>query len=235
MRDILQRALEREAQRTEAQRKTGFSRGELVEAAREAGLDPAAIDAALAEAEQRQGSAAPSITPADRRRRKRNGFYRHAISYIVVNCMLALMTGRFLVPVLAGWGIGILIHLVNVFILPKDAAEKKGGARGARKRTRRRNARGARARPKTREAAAPPWCRRPRRPLAQPSPPRGADPSDDIDDEISEVDGPRRRAPRGRKRERPEGANDVRIPAALAGVSRRSEPSTLGQGSSSAL
>jgi eukaryotic-like serine/threonine-protein kinase len=121
MRDILQRALERESERAHGQQQTGFSRRELVEAAREAGLDQQAIDAALAEAELRQPK---PVSPADRLRRKRNSFYRHAISYIVVNCMLALMNGSFLIPVLAGWGIGVLLHLANVLI-PKDAAEEE--------------------------------------------------------------------------------------------------------------
>ncbi|MEJ7731239.1 MAG: protein kinase [Polyangiaceae bacterium] len=116
MRDILQRAVEREAQRG-----TGFTRQELVEAAREAGVDEKAIDAALSEAETVRNAPAEL---AERRKRARLSFYRHLVSYIVVNCMLALMTGHFLKPVLAGWGIGVLLHLMNVLI-PKDDEKKK--------------------------------------------------------------------------------------------------------------
>jgi serine/threonine-protein kinase len=116
MRDILQRAMEREAQRG-----TGFTRQELVEAAREAGVDEKAIDAALSEAETVRNAPAEL---AERRKRARLAFYRHLVSYIVVNCMLALMTGHFLKPVLAGWGIGVLLHLMNVLI-PKDDDKKK--------------------------------------------------------------------------------------------------------------
>jgi serine/threonine-protein kinase len=116
MRDILQRAMDREAERG-----TGFTRQELVEAAREVGVDEKAIEAALSEAETVRNAPAEL---AERRKRARLAFYRHLVSYIVVNCMLALMTGHFLKPVLAGWGIGVLLHLMNVLI-PKDDEKKK--------------------------------------------------------------------------------------------------------------
>jgi serine/threonine-protein kinase len=128
MRDILQRAVEREAQRG-----TGFTRQELVEAAKEAGVDEKAIDAALIEAETVRN--APNEL-AERRKRARLAFIRHLVSYLVVNCGLALMTGRFLKPLLAFWGIGLLLHLVNVIIPTGDEKKKRGRKEGERERKR---------------------------------------------------------------------------------------------------
>ena len=69
---------------------------------------------------------------AKKRVEAKRGFYMHLVTYVVVNTMLVLIwafpAGRgypwFLWP-LGGWGIGLIMNFVQVFVWPK------GGDRAA--------------------------------------------------------------------------------------------------------
>ena len=69
---------------------------------------------------------------AKKRVEAKRGFYMHLVTYVVVNTMLVLIWAFpagggypwFLWP-LGGWGIGIIMHFVQVFAWPK------GGERAA--------------------------------------------------------------------------------------------------------
>jgi serine/threonine-protein kinase len=130
MREILQRALERQQERP-----TGFSREELVEAAREVGVDESAIAGALREVEARRAGPADM---AERRRRALRSFLRHLASYLVVNVFLYAMGSGWNRFVLLGWGIAVALHFVNVVLPkePKDEDEKSSKKKRRRDRPR---------------------------------------------------------------------------------------------------
>lgn len=93
---------------------------DLVAAAREAGLDPAAVEAAALEV-----ASARSTEDAGRelREQKRRGFLSHLSAYVIVNGALLLMsllaTGRpYSLTVAIGWGIGLAFHLLGALREP---------------------------------------------------------------------------------------------------------------------
>lgn len=93
---------------------------DLVEAAREAGLDPAAVEAAASEVAQ---SRASEDAGRELREQKRRAFLSHLSAYVIVNVALVLLslfaTGRpYSLTVAIGWGIGLAFHLLNAFREP---------------------------------------------------------------------------------------------------------------------
>lgn len=122
----VQEILRRAAEKTAAQ-SDDLEHDELVSAAREAGLDPAAVEAAAAEVH-----AGRSREDAGRelREKKRKGFLSHLSAYLIVNVALVLMsllvTGRpWSAAVAIGWGIGLAFHLLSAFREPtKDEIQE---------------------------------------------------------------------------------------------------------------
>lgn len=111
-RDEVEEILLRAAERTHADGGDGLSHVDLVEAAREAGIDVGAVEEAVGElALQRQERKAIEVWEARRRR----GFRSHLMTWLVVNAglfLLNLVGGGvwwFLWPLL-GWGIAVALH-----------------------------------------------------------------------------------------------------------------------------
>lgn len=132
----VQEILRRAADKTAAQ-SDELEHDELVAAAREAGLDPSAVEAAAAEVHAGRSS---EDAGRELRERKRRGFLSHLSAYLIVNVALVLMsllvTGKpWSAAVAIGWGIGLAFHLLSAFreptkdeikefVIEKEAREK---------------------------------------------------------------------------------------------------------------
>ncbi len=53
------------------------------------------------------------------------GFYTHLVSYLVINTIFYIIVGRAWLWVIAFWGIGLIFHFLNTFILSKEWEERK--------------------------------------------------------------------------------------------------------------
>ncbi len=134
--EILRRALRRQ-QATEA---TGdhTSHTDLVEAAREVGIDPANIEEAARDlAAEKQSSVKRESVLGPARRR----FARHLTTYLVVNAALFGMDyvggeGWWFHWVLFGWGIGVALEAVRI-LFPSDEFRQSEALRAARREERR--------------------------------------------------------------------------------------------------
>ena len=127
MRAIMARALERQEQQGRR-----YTTEEIVEGAREIGVDEATLRAAMLDLELRNAEA---LDHAADRRRERTKLFRHAGIWAVVNLCCILMAGwgwtRWM---LFGWGIGVAVQAVK-YVFPEDAKEKREReAKKARKR-----------------------------------------------------------------------------------------------------
>lgn len=70
----------------------------------------------------------PTLSPeeierlAQRRAARKMGWYLHALVFVVVNTGLALLSGftgrRWAIYPLFGWGLGLLVHGIVVFVAP---------------------------------------------------------------------------------------------------------------------
>jgi len=148
-REILERAIERG--RTDD---TAFSHADLVEAAREVGIDPALVDEAAAglhvELQRKQ-------LLAQIRAHRREKFGRSLATYVIVNAFLVaidLATGGglwFYWPLLV-WGLFIALTAVRTY-LPTRAQEERQLAREERRLHKRRRRQEAAARARERAAA----------------------------------------------------------------------------------
>jgi len=120
--EILKRALERDLASGE-----GIAHEELVEAAMEVGLAPEAVDRAAAE--MRLELSAKQTIERHRKRRKTR-FYRHFMTFAIVNSFLAavdLLSGGgtwFYWPLL-GWGMGIALQASRTFLPPTEEAAER--------------------------------------------------------------------------------------------------------------
>jgi len=130
---ILRRGLNRKRDSGE------ITRGELIDTARELGLDSREVERAIRE--QRKYGALDSARD-DFKKRKREGFSSHLRAYLIVNGALFfinLVTGVddpwFFYP-LIGWGIGLAFHAVSAFN-PSQRAVECGARRILRRRQRR--------------------------------------------------------------------------------------------------
>jgi hypothetical protein len=126
VKEILSRALDNHGPSSGA-----ITHDELLETARELGIDPAQLEAAVAE--QESVGAIEGAREAWKARQKQE-FFEHLRSYLIVNFVLILInlfTGGlgdgnlwFFWP-LFGWGIGILFHAAGAFF-PKEADIERG-------------------------------------------------------------------------------------------------------------
>ena len=123
---ILRRAIDRQG----ASSVGALTHEDLMETARELGLDPAQVEAAIAEQQEVGAIEAARETWKAQRKRK---FFEHLRSYILVNVVLFLInfvTGSpvwFVWP-LFGWGIGLLFDASDTFF-PKDKDIERGARR----------------------------------------------------------------------------------------------------------
>lgn len=128
--EILRRAAHAEKGSHEA-----IALDELLSAAREAGLDPAAVEAAAQEVAE--GRSLEQII-ARRRQRRRRGFVAHFANFAVVNGMLVTIDfltlgGPWFQWPLMGWGLGLAIHGVNVLVPPDEEKERRRAERELRR------------------------------------------------------------------------------------------------------
>jgi serine/threonine-protein kinase len=144
VREILSRAVERQA-RGGSDARLGFE--DLVEAAREVGVDEQTLRQASRELRDRGDAEAPRASFEQWRRRKRRGFWRHFGVYAVVSLAFVLfpfiigdpkaLIGMLQVPL--WWGIGVGIHALRAFMANQDDydEEREKQDRHQRKRQRR--------------------------------------------------------------------------------------------------
>lgn len=129
---ILSRALE-------VQHSGGLTHQELLEAAREVGIDRSAVETAAREVAERR---ADELEIAEERRLARRNFYRSVAVYLLVNAFLFaidLLTGEgwwFYWPLL-GWGLGVALQGLRV-AFPREIPIEKRRARRAKEQARRR-------------------------------------------------------------------------------------------------
>jgi len=122
---ILQRALARQGGGNAG----SLTYDDLLETARELGIDPAQVEAAMVE-QEREGAmdAAREAWKA----RKKKKFFEHLRSYLIVNVVLFIMAmftgGMWFIWPLLGWGIGLLFDASNTFF-PKERAVEWGARR----------------------------------------------------------------------------------------------------------
>lgn len=145
---IFRRALERQQTAGE-----GFGREELVAAAREMGLDEAALDHAAREVEKERSEEALRLAV---QRKKRERWLRHLVSYLVIaggllGMHLAGMAGVWVIWMAFIWGSFLALHTFGTLRGPSE--EEIGKARRRRDRRARRAAK-ARARAERRRQRA---------------------------------------------------------------------------------
>jgi len=144
---ILRRAIERQQAESD-----GLGHDELVAAAREIGLDDAAIDRAVTELEHEdEGKALAAKVKA----RKRSAFWKHLFTYlIIVGSMLGLhfvgLAGAWVFWVVFGWGAGVLLSMPRAFREPSEQ-ELEDASRKQNRRDRRRQMHQARKLERERE------------------------------------------------------------------------------------
>ncbi|HVZ40139.1 MAG TPA: 2TM domain-containing protein [Candidatus Kapabacteria bacterium] len=120
---ILQRALERQGGAASG----SVSYNDLVETARELGIDAAQLESALAE--QESVGAIESARERWKVQRKRK-FMEHLRSYLIVNFMLVLLNyftwdGWWVLWVICGWGMGIAFDFFDAYY-PKERDIERG-------------------------------------------------------------------------------------------------------------
>ena len=130
---ILRRGLNRKRDSGE------ITRGELVDTARELGLDSREVERAIHE-QRKFGSI--ELARDEYKAKKKLGFYRHLRTYLIINGALLLINlvsdgGDlwFFYP-LIGWGIGLAFHASNAFN-PSQREVDSGARRILRKQQRR--------------------------------------------------------------------------------------------------
>jgi len=129
---ILRRALSREHEDL-------VSYEDLVETAREMGIDPVKLGSAIEEEEAGQSTREARETWL---RRKRSAFYAHLWSYIIVNAAILLIDiftpgGWWFQWALLGWGIGLAFHFRDAFFPSEEQIERGARRELARSRKRR--------------------------------------------------------------------------------------------------
>jgi hypothetical protein len=123
---ILRRAIDRQG----AGATSSVTHEDLLETARELGIDAAQVEAALTEHET-QGSMDDARIRWRAQRKKK--FFEHLRTYLIINSMLFLMDyfltgGVWFFWCLFGWGIGILFDASDTFF-PKDKDIERGARR----------------------------------------------------------------------------------------------------------
>jgi serine/threonine-protein kinase len=137
LRAILARAIERQAESDQRQKHYSFD--ELLEAAREVGVDDQILQEASRELHQ---SGAPPAAPDGGYllwlKRRRRGFVRHLGAYAMVNLALitfGLLVGSVFPMSIPGifWAIGLGIHGIHVFTSDEDEWREKQQRKGRRR------------------------------------------------------------------------------------------------------
>ena len=134
---------------------TDITHEELVEAAREVGIDPAKVEAAAAEISRERGRRAEeseddALVRAEVSRR-RGRFARHLMTYLIVNAALVAMNllggGAFwaIWPIL-GWGLGLTLQAMRALPGPSDEDREQILRRHSKRRARQARAQAKRAR-----------------------------------------------------------------------------------------
>ena len=107
---ILRRGLNRKRDSGE------ITRGELIDTARELGLDVREVERAIAE-QRKYGKL--DAAKEQFKKSKREGFRNHLRTYLIINGALLLLNlftdGLWFVYPLIGWGIGLAFHAANTF------------------------------------------------------------------------------------------------------------------------
>jgi hypothetical protein len=103
------------------------SHEDLMESARDMGLDPQVVEAAI-EIEQREFKKEKIRKP--RLKRRRVGFYSHLWSYLIVNAALLLINNFTPGPwwfqwSVLGWGIGLAFHFKAIYFRHGKRFENK--------------------------------------------------------------------------------------------------------------
>jgi hypothetical protein len=155
--EILRRAAEKTAARQQAT-SDALEYEALVEAARDAGLDPAAVEAAAREVDEARAN---SDVGRALRAKRRRAFLSHLSAYLIVNAGLLLIswvtTGAlWSLAVTGGWGIGLAFHLLSALREPtEDEIDREKRARSEQQREleRQRRRREARARERAEKQA----------------------------------------------------------------------------------
>jgi uncharacterized protein YhaN len=147
-REEVEEILRRASDHANAATDDGILHEELLEAAREAGLDPASIDAAAADLEaQRADRQAVAEATAEITEERRRGFSSSLVTYLVVGLFLtginlAVAPGPWLIWVLAIWGLFVALRGSRLLFAPdagkvQRRVEKKRKRREADERKRR--------------------------------------------------------------------------------------------------
>jgi hypothetical protein len=127
--EILKRALKQQSLNNQA-----LTHDDLVEMAREVGIDRQALESATADLAQSRAVEmtrdAQASELAAERSRLLNRFVASLLTYVVVNAMLYFIDMRFsggtwYFWVLMGWGLGLLLELRRVFMAPDILARRK--------------------------------------------------------------------------------------------------------------
>ncbi len=117
---ILRRAIERQEDGEDR-----LSHDDLVAAAREVGIDPASVDAAVREVDE-EGDRVALVRVVKERRRKR--FLRGLLSYAVVITFLFVMSqmtgGGWSIWVALGWGLAIALRALRTFAPSAEQVER---------------------------------------------------------------------------------------------------------------
>lgn len=121
MQEILRRAMDRQSSRGE------ITHDEMVDAAREVGIDVDSIEQAAHELDAHRASVDEDAEVA---RRKKRGFYRSLVVYGVVNTALFALDmltagGRWWFAVAIIWGIFVALHGVSVFMPRHESPEER--------------------------------------------------------------------------------------------------------------
>ncbi len=119
-----------------------YETSDLVEAAREMGIDEATVLEAARDVERARDVPDLDVLRAEKRRKKRESFFSHLGAYVIVNTFLFFMFGGLNKAVLLGWGMGLAFHLWGV-LFPKHTSDdelieeaERRRSRGERRRSR---------------------------------------------------------------------------------------------------
>lgn len=139
-RDEVEEILRRAADHAKAATGDGILHEELLEAAREAGLDPSAIDAAAAElTAQREDKRAFADAEAEIREERSRGFIQSLLTYLVVGGFLTAInltvaSGAWIIWVLAIWGLFVALRGSRLLLPPDRRKVEKRVEKGRRRR-----------------------------------------------------------------------------------------------------
>ncbi len=119
-----------------------YDKDDLVQAAREMGIDEATVLEAADEVEAARLLPSLDELRAQKRRKATRGLIQHVGAYVIVNTFLFFLSGHLNRAVLLGWGIGLALHLWRV-VMPKDITDDELLEEAAKKKRAQKLRRGA--------------------------------------------------------------------------------------------